>query len=109
MKAYKDQLTLAESKLEEIAIERKRDKTLLMQKENKISTLEAKLEISNPSPVETKVKQYAALKNPNMRQVQAGTGKITKAVDDAEKFVIDSITKRPSATKSQDTPKDNKN
>lgn len=77
-----------------------------MQKDNKISTLEAKL--GGSSPVETKVKQYAALKNPNMRQVQAGSGKITKAVENAEKFVIDTISKRPSATKSQGTPKDPK-
>ena len=64
-----------------------------MQKDNKISSLEAKLGVTN-SPAETKVKQYTALKNPNMRQVNAGTGKITKGVDNAEKLVIDSISKR---------------
>lgn len=64
-----------------------------MQKDNKISTLEAKLGTS--SPVEVKPKQYAALKNPNMRQVQPGSGKITKGVENAEKMVIDSISKKP--------------
>jgi hypothetical protein len=34
---------MVENKLEEAAIERKRDKTLIMQKDNKISSLEAKL------------------------------------------------------------------
>lgn len=54
-----------------------------MQKDNKISSLEAKLGVNLPT--ETKVKQYAPLKNPNMRQVAAGTGKITKNVENAEK------------------------
>lgn len=66
-----------------------------MQKDNKISTLEAKLATSSPKPAQ---KQYAALKNPNMRQVQPG-GKITKTAD-AEKIVIDTISKKPQTTPS---------
>ena len=69
--------------MEESVVERKRDKTLLMQKDNKISSLEAKLGVTLPN--ETKVKQYAPLKNPNMRQVNVGTGKIIKSVENAEK------------------------
>jgi hypothetical protein len=70
-----------------------------MQKDNKISTLEAKL--GSSSPVETKVKQYAALKNPNMRQVQPGNGKITKGVENAEKIVMETISKKPKLQQEQ--------
>lgn len=93
---------MAEQKLEEAALERKRDKTLIMQKDNKISTLEAKLGTS--SPVDTKVKQYAALKNPAMRTVQAGVGKITKSSENAEKVVIETISKRPKPAELKGTP-----
>jgi hypothetical protein len=41
---------MAEAKIEEAANERKRDKALLMQKDNKITTLEAKLGCSSPVP-----------------------------------------------------------
>ena len=59
-----------------------------MQRDNKIAVLEGKL---NSAPATTP--KPSALKNvPKQKEI---TGKITKASESAEKYVVDSIKKRP--------------
>jgi hypothetical protein len=96
-----------QEKLENTETEKKRDRTLIMQKENKISMLEAKLGVTGgqqKSPISTQKQQFSNLKNPNQRQVgvgaqamsaSVGAGKITKATENSERLVMDGIQKRP--------------
>ena len=78
IKSLKTELTVVEGKYKEESNARTREKTLLMQRDNKIAVLEGKL---NGVPVATP--KPSALKNvPKQREI---TGRITKASESAEK------------------------
>ena len=81
-------LETVQKKLDEEQTLRARDRQLLLQKENKIKVLEAKLGV--PGGVSVTINEPAKQPESKMKQI----GRITKAAD-AEKQVVDSIRKKP--------------
>lgn len=84
-----------QTKLQEEEVARNRDKTLLMQKENKIKVLETKLGEKSTGGASVKIHEQAPksiMKNSQQKLVSGG--KVT-AKEDAEKQLIEGIRKRP--------------